>query len=725
MNDDDLQRAVERLVELGGGIVVVSDGEVRAELPLPVAGLLSDRPLAEVVAASRACVEAARELGCTLPSPFQSLAFLALSVIPSLKITDHGLVDVDALRARAARGVSTLYANAHVVTLDDARSEHAGGWLLVEDGFVRDVGAGAEPESDERVDLGGKVVTPGLVNTHHHLYQTLTRARAQEADLFTWLRELYPVWARIDAEAEYAAARTGLAELALSGCTTVFDHHYVFPRGRTGLVEAEVQAARELGVRIVASRGSMDLGESDGGLPPDELVEDLDAVLADTERLAGELHEPGPGARVQLAVAPCSPFSVTGKLMEESAALARRLGLPLHTHLAETVEEDAYCRELYGCTPVEYLERLGWLAGDVWCAHCVHLRDEEIRRFGETGTGVAHCPTSNLRLGAGVAPVRELLDADVRVGLGVDGSASNERSDLFFEVKQALLVARGRGGPEAMTVRDALALGARGGAAVLGRDDIGSLEPGKCADFAVWRVDGLELGGAEDLVAGLVLSAPHRVDRLVRRRRGRRARRAPRQGRRGRDRARARAAKRQDSRHEPLHPRPRHRARPSSGRAFASSCYRGDEQLADAADRRRRPDRRPRAGPRAGRLPDRLPPAVAVLPPRRARGGARRRAHARPAPRLVLRVRELPRQLSVDELAELFEGRSRFVERLAELPDPLEAAFDLVGELPEDELVEALERAPRRSARRTSPSARRAEQGPDDERRASRPSSRT
>ena len=411
--------------------------------------------------------------------------------------------------------MSTLFANAHVVTLDDEGTEHETGWLLVEGGFVRDVGGGAEPTADERIDVAGAVVTPGLVNAHHHLYQTLTRARAQQADLFTWLRELYPVWAGIDAEAEYAAARTGLAELALSGCTTVFDHHYVFPRGRSGLIEAEVQAARELGVRIVASRGSMDLGVSDGGLPPDELVEDLDAVLADTERLAAELHEHGPGARVQLAVAPCSPFSVTGRLMEESAALARRLGLPLHTHLAETVEEEAYCRELYGCTPVEYLERLGWLAGDVWCAHCVHLSDGEIRRFGETGTGVAHCPTSNLRLGAGVAPVRELVDADVRVGLGVDGSASNERSDLFFEVKQALLVARGRGGPEAMTVRDALRLGTRGGARVLGRDDIGSLEPGKCADFAVWRVDGLELGGAEDPVAGLVFSAPHRVDRLV------------------------------------------------------------------------------------------------------------------------------------------------------------------------------------------------------------------
>jgi cytosine/adenosine deaminase-related metal-dependent hydrolase len=409
----------------------------------------------------------------------------------------------------------TLYANAWVVVMDDAGTEHPSGWVLVDDGVVRDVGAGPEPESSQRIDLGGAVVTPGLVNTHHHLYQTLTRARAQQADLFSWLRELYPVWARIDAEAEYAAARTGLAELALSGCSTVFDHHYVFPRGRTGLVEAEVQAARELGIRIVASRGSMDLGASDGGLPPDELVEDVDAVLADTERLAAELHEPGPGAMAQLAVAPCSPFSVTGRLMEESAALARRLGLPLHTHLAETVEEEAYCRELYGCTPVEYLERLGWLAPDVWCAHCVHLSGAEIARLGRTGTGVAHCPTSNLRLGAGVAPVRELLDAGVRVGLGVDGSASSERSDLCHEVKLALLVARGRGGPAAMTAREALRLGTRGGAAVLGRDDLGSLEPGKQADLAVWRTDGLELGGAADAVAGLVLSGPHRVDRLV------------------------------------------------------------------------------------------------------------------------------------------------------------------------------------------------------------------
>ena len=399
--------------------------------------------------------------------------------------------------------------------MDDGGTEHRSGWLLVEDGLIAAVGAGGEPDADERIDLGGAVVTPGLVNTHHHLYQTLTRARAQDADLFGWLRELYPVWAGIDAEAEYAAARTGIAELALSGCTTVFDHHYVFPGGREALIEAEVQAARELGVRIVASRGSMDLGVSDGGLPPDELVEELDEVLAETERLAGALHENGSGARVQLVVAPCSPFSVTRRLMEESAALARRLGLPLHTHLAETVEEEAYCLELYGCTPVEYLADLGWLAGDVWCAHCVHLSPEGVEAFGSTGTGVAHCPTSNLRLGAGVAPVAALVAAGTRVGLGVDGSASNERSDLMFEVKQALLVARGRGGPATMTAREALRLGTRGGAAVLGRDDIGSLEEGRCADFAAWRTDVLELGGADDLVAGLVLSAPHRVDRLV------------------------------------------------------------------------------------------------------------------------------------------------------------------------------------------------------------------
>ena len=402
--------------------------------------------------------------------------------------------------------MTTLLHSASVVVMDDSGTEHDDGWVLIANGTIDSVGSGAPPEADERVDLGGAIVTPGLVNTHHHLYQTLTRARAQEADLFTWLQTLYPLWAGIDAESEYAAARTGLAELALSGCTTVFDHHYVFPRGESGLGEALVRAAEEVGVKLVFGRGSMDLGESDGGLPPDALVEDIDTILEQTEQLVRD--------GVDVAVAPCSPFSVTKELMRESAELARRLGVPLHTHLAETVEEEAYCQELYGCTPVEYLDELGWLAEDVWCAHCVHLAEHEVQRFADTGTGVAHCPTSNLRLGAGVAPVRELLDAGVRVGLGVDGSASNERSDLFFEVKQALLVARGRGGPEAMTVRNALRVATRGGAEVLRRTDIGSLEPGRRADIAVWRTDRLELGGAADPVAGLVLSAPHRVDRL-------------------------------------------------------------------------------------------------------------------------------------------------------------------------------------------------------------------
>jgi cytosine/adenosine deaminase-related metal-dependent hydrolase len=408
-------------------------------------------------------------------------------------------------------GGTTVYRNAVVVTMDDAGRELDPGWLCVRDGLVEAVGDGPPPAADEGIDLHGAVVTPGFVNTHHHLYQTLTRARAQQATLFEWLTELYPVWAAIDAEAEYAAARTGLAELALSGCSTVFDHHYVFPRGRDGLVEAEVQAARELGVRLVASRGSMDLGASSGGLPPDSLVEEIDEILADTERLAA-LED---GDRIQIAVAPCSPFSVTGELMRASAEFARTRGLRLHTHLAETSDEEDYCRRMHGCRPVEYLDSLGWLDDDVWCAHCVHLSSDDVERLAATGTGVAHCPTSNLRLGSGVAPVRELVDAGVDVGLGVDGSASNERSDLLFEVKQALLVARGRGGPAALTARESLRLATRGGAAVLGRDDLGSLEVGKRADFAVWRTDGLEFAGASDLVAELVLSGPHRVERLV------------------------------------------------------------------------------------------------------------------------------------------------------------------------------------------------------------------
>ena len=406
--------------------------------------------------------------------------------------------------------MTTLFANAHVVTMDDEHNEHPGGWLLVDDGFVQRAGLGQRPDANEVIDLGGAVVTPGLINTHHHLWQNLTRARAQDENLFGWLTALYPLWARLDAEAEYAAARCGLAELALSGCTTVFDHHYLFPNGGNELLEAEIRAARELGVRIVASRGSMDLGESDGGLPPDAVVEDRDDILVATEE-AARLAD---GGQVQIAVAPCSPFSVTRELMRESAELARRLDLKLHTHLVETVEEEEFALQQFGCTPLQYVEELGWLAEDVWCAHCVHLGAEGVAKFAAHDVGVAHCPSSNMRLGAGFAPIRELLDAGVRVGLGVDGSASNERGDLFLEVKQALLVARGRGGPAALTVRDAIRLGTRGSAAVLGREDIGQLAAGKRADFAVWRIDGLELGGASDPVAGLVFAGPHRVDRL-------------------------------------------------------------------------------------------------------------------------------------------------------------------------------------------------------------------
>jgi len=406
--------------------------------------------------------------------------------------------------------VTTLLVNGHVVTMDDEGTEHTSGWILLEDGLVRELGADTPPEADEVHDVNGAVVTPGLINTHHHLWQNLTRARAQNENLFGWLKALYPVWSTLDEEAEYAAARAGLAELALSGCTTVFDHHYLFPQGGNALLEAEIKAARELGLRIVASRGSMDLGESVGGLPPDAIVEKRDEVLASTEDAASLAD----GEWVDIAVAPCSPFSVTRELMRESAELARKLGLRLHTHLAETAEEEEYCLELFGCTPVEYVEDLGWLAEDVWCAHCVHLSTEEVAKLGARGVGVAHCPTSNMRLGAGIAPVRELLDAHVRVGLGVDGSASNERGDLFLEVKQALLVARARGGPNALTVRGALRLGTRGSADVLGRDDIGELSAGKRADLAVWSTGGLELGGANDPLAGLVLSGPHRVDRL-------------------------------------------------------------------------------------------------------------------------------------------------------------------------------------------------------------------
>jgi 8-oxoguanine deaminase len=405
-----------------------------------------------------------------------------------------------------------------IVTVDVAGSEHRDGHLVVDGDRIVTIGDGPAPERPgaRRIDGRGCLATPGLVNCHHHLSQWATRGLAQQATLFEWLAELYPVWAHVDGDVEWVAARAGLAALARSGCSTSTDHHYVFSAGAGDLLEVEVGAARSIGLRFHPCRGSMDLGRSDGGLPPDEVVEDRDAILAASEAAIDRFHDPAPGAMVRVALAPCSPFSVTGELMVESAELARRRGVRLHTHLAETEEEEAFCRERFGVRPVEYLDDLGWLGDDVWLAHCVHLSGAEVARFGATGTGVAHCPSSNARLGAGIAPVRELTRAGAPVGLGVDGAASNEAGGLAVELREALLFARLAGGPAAMTARGALALATIEGARCLGRDDeLGSLEPGKLADVALWRLDDLDHAGIEDPIAALVLGRPREVDTLL------------------------------------------------------------------------------------------------------------------------------------------------------------------------------------------------------------------
>jgi cytosine/adenosine deaminase-related metal-dependent hydrolase len=403
-----------------------------------------------------------------------------------------------------------------VATVDAAGTEYADGHVVIDGDRIVAVGAGGFVGDAERVDGRGCLATPGLVNTHHHLYQWATRGWAQQSDLFGWLTALYPVWAGIDTDSVAAAARAGLGWLALSGCTTTTDHHYVFPRGAGGLLAVTVEAAGAIGLRFHPGRGSMDLGASAGGLPPDGIVEDTDAALAATEAAIDHFHDPSPSSMVRVAVAPCSPFSVTERLMREAADLARRKGVRLHTHLAETVEESTYCAERHGCTPVEYADRLGWLGDDVWLAHGVQLDAAATARLAATGTGVAHCPSSNARLGAGIAPVRDLLDAGAPVGLGVDGAASQEASHLGAELRQALLVARLRGGPDSLTAREALGLGTIGGARCLGRaDELGSLEPGKLADIALWRLDGLGHAGIEDPVAALVLGPPAPVALLL------------------------------------------------------------------------------------------------------------------------------------------------------------------------------------------------------------------
>ncbi|HEX6302698.1 MAG TPA: 8-oxoguanine deaminase [Anaerolineales bacterium] len=413
-----------------------------------------------------------------------------------------------------------------LVTMDDHHREIPDGGLFIQDGFVQQVGPSRElPETaDEVLDLPGHIVLPGLINTHHHFYQTLTRAvpQSQDANLFNWLKTLYPVWARMTPEDIRVSTQVALAELALSGCTTASDHLYLFPNGSK--LDDEIEAGKATGLRLHASRGSMSLGESQGGLPPDSVVEDDETILRDTQRLIETYHQAEAGAFVQVVVAPCSPFSVTPELMRQSAALARQYGVHMHTHLAETEDEEYFCLEKFGHRPVGYMQELDWIGSDVWFAHSVYANQGEIDLYSQTGCGVAHCPSSNMRLASGIAPVMQMLAAGVNVGIGVDGSASNDGSHLLAEARQAMLLARlqaglqgasrsGDEGQPLMSARRALEMATRGGAAVLGRQDIGSLEPGKCADFIAINLNRLEYAGAlHDPVAAMLFCAPDQVD---------------------------------------------------------------------------------------------------------------------------------------------------------------------------------------------------------------------
>jgi cytosine/adenosine deaminase-related metal-dependent hydrolase len=403
-----------------------------------------------------------------------------------------------------------------IATVDAAGTEFASGHIVIDDGRITAVGEGTSDAAGDRLDGRGCLATPGLVNCHHHLYQWATRGLFQQATLFEWLQGSYPIWAKLDGEVERAAARAGLAALLVSGCSTAMDHHYVFPRNAGDLLGIEIDAARDLHIRFHPTRGSMDLGKSNGGLPPDDVTEDRDAILQASADAIDRHHDPAPDSMLRIALAPCSPFSVTKGLMAETAEYARRRDVRLHTHMAETIDEEEFCLELFGVRPVEYLEQVGWLGDDVWLAHCVHLDEREVHRFGETRTGVAHCPSSNARLGAGMAPVAALTAAGAPVGLGVDGAASNEAGELAGELRQALLTARLRGGPQALTAREALALGTIHGARCLGREaEIGSLEPGKLADVALWDLTDVDHAGIADPVAALVLGPRPRVKHLL------------------------------------------------------------------------------------------------------------------------------------------------------------------------------------------------------------------
>ncbi len=400
-----------------------------------------------------------------------------------------------------------------VLTMDDTRRELPGADIHLAHGAIAAVGQGLAADGAEIVEAAGCVVTPGLVNTHHHLYQTLTRAvpGAQDALLFGWLRTLYPIWSRFGPDHMRVSALTGLAELALSGCTLTSDHLYLYPNGAR--LDDTIDAAAEIGLRFHPTRGAMSIGESAGGLPPDSLVEDEAAILNDCIRVIDAFHDPAPGAMVRVGVAPCSPFSVSRGLMRDAAVLARDKGVMLHTHLAENAEDIAYSLAQFGCRPGQYAEDLGWTGRDVWHAHCVKLDATEIARFAATGTGVAHCPCSNCRLGSGIAPVRAMRDAGVPVGLGVDGTASNDTGNLVAEARQAMLLQRVAQGADAMSAREALEIATRGGAEVLGRDDCGQIAPGKRADIAIWDVTGVESAGSWD-PAALLLAGPSRVRHL-------------------------------------------------------------------------------------------------------------------------------------------------------------------------------------------------------------------
>ncbi|MET8206115.1 8-oxoguanine deaminase [Streptomyces sp. NPDC005373] len=403
--------------------------------------------------------------------------------------------------------------NAAIATVDANDTEYASGYVVVADNKIESIGAGQAPAGLEnvvrRVDGTGHLVTPGLINTHHHFYQWITRGLATDHNLFNWLVALYPTWARIDEQMARVAAQGSLAMMARGGVTTAMDHHYVYPKGSGDLSGAIIGAASDMGVRFTLARGSMDRSEKDGGLPPDFAVETLEGALAATEETVDKHHDASFGAMTQVAVAPCSPFSVSTELMKQGAELARRLGVRLHTHGSETVEEEKFCHELFGMGPTDYFESTGWLGEDVWMAHCVHMNDSDIAAFARTGTGVAHCPSSNARLAAGIARVPDMLKAGVPVGLGVDGTASNESGELHTELRNALLINRlGAHREAALNARQALRLGTVGGARVLGRAaEIGSLEAGKLADLVLWKIDGIGHSSIADPVTAIVFGA--------------------------------------------------------------------------------------------------------------------------------------------------------------------------------------------------------------------------